>query len=242
MLTIGQLAAYAGVTVRAVRHYHRRGLLAEPPRDASGYRRYGAEHAIALVKIRTLAQAGVPLARVKELLAGDPQRLASALVEIDRGVRSRIAELEQTRERLRRLGAGDRLFVSTEVAAHLERLRALGVSPRGVQSERDVWILLEGALPAAAAAWIADKRAAMDDPEFRTLYLEHDAAFAWPADDPRLDGLAGRTLRWMASQPARPADQAPDSTIAQLVASSPGATSPGWERLAALIRERSGAG
>ena len=33
----GQLADYVGVTVRAIRHYHQRGLLAEPPRDASGY-------------------------------------------------------------------------------------------------------------------------------------------------------------------------------------------------------------
>ena len=38
MLTIGQLAAYAGVTVRAVRHYHQVGLLPEPERDASGCR------------------------------------------------------------------------------------------------------------------------------------------------------------------------------------------------------------
>ena len=49
MITIGQLAAYAGVTIKAIRHYHERGLLAEPPRDASGYRRYTAEHGIQLV-------------------------------------------------------------------------------------------------------------------------------------------------------------------------------------------------
>jgi len=42
MLTISELASYAGVTVRAVRHYHAKGLLAEPERDHSGYRRYGA--------------------------------------------------------------------------------------------------------------------------------------------------------------------------------------------------------
>ncbi len=41
-LTISQLASYAGVTVRAVRHYHAKGLLPEPPRDGSGYRRYDA--------------------------------------------------------------------------------------------------------------------------------------------------------------------------------------------------------
>ena len=32
-LTIGQLAAHVGVTVRAIRHYHARGLLPEPPRQ-----------------------------------------------------------------------------------------------------------------------------------------------------------------------------------------------------------------
>jgi MerR family regulatory protein len=59
MLTIGQLAAYAGVTVRTVRHYHQIGLLPEPERDASGYRRYGARAVVSLIKIRTLANAGV---------------------------------------------------------------------------------------------------------------------------------------------------------------------------------------
>ena len=56
MLTIiSQLAAYAGVTVRAVRHYHQIGLLPEPERDASGYRRYGASAVVTLIKIRALA-------------------------------------------------------------------------------------------------------------------------------------------------------------------------------------------
>ena len=72
MITIGQLAGYASVTIKAVRHYHQRGLLAEPPRDSSGYRRYSAEHAINLVKIKTLAEAGVPLARINELLTPTP--------------------------------------------------------------------------------------------------------------------------------------------------------------------------
>ncbi|MGY2061630.1 MerR family DNA-binding transcriptional regulator, partial [Nocardia gipuzkoensis] len=53
MLTIGQLATAAGVTVRTVRHYHHVGLLPEPERDASGYRRYGAQAAVDLIRIRT---------------------------------------------------------------------------------------------------------------------------------------------------------------------------------------------
>ena len=73
MLTIGQLASYAGVTVRAVRHYHAKGLLPEPERDHSGYRRYDAHAVVELIKIRTLADAGVPLARVRELLDADEE-------------------------------------------------------------------------------------------------------------------------------------------------------------------------
>lgn len=60
MLTIGQLAARAGVTVRAVRHYHQRGLLAEPERDASGYRRYNVQAVVDLIRIKTLTDVGVP--------------------------------------------------------------------------------------------------------------------------------------------------------------------------------------
>src|ERR1700733_12047434 len=87
MLTIGQLAAYAGVTVRAVRHYHHIGLLPEPERDASGYRRYGATAVVSLIKIRTLANAGVPLSQVAELLRADAAAFAEAVRRIVAGER-----------------------------------------------------------------------------------------------------------------------------------------------------------
>ena len=47
MITIGQLAGYAGVTIKAVRHYHRRGLLDEPPHDSSGSAHDPRLHALA---------------------------------------------------------------------------------------------------------------------------------------------------------------------------------------------------
>src|ERR1700722_18631026 len=77
MLTIGQLAAYAGVTARAVRHYHQIGLLPEPERDASGYRRYGATAVVSLIKIRILASAGVPLSQIGKLLQADGPAFAT---------------------------------------------------------------------------------------------------------------------------------------------------------------------
>jgi DNA-binding transcriptional MerR regulator len=242
-LTIGQLADYAGVTIKAVRHYHRRGLLPEPPRDASGYRRYTATDAIALVKIRTLAEAGVPLARIGSLLAAEPAEFAVSMTEIDRKLHERVEELHRTRERIARLSAGDRLFVSEEVADLLDRLRQLGVSQRTVQMERDLWILMQSVAPAEAATWLTDKRDALADPEFRAIYLEYDAAFTWPPDDPRLEGLAKRGRRWLTQRLARadvgergPA-RATNQSVARLFAMPSGASSPAWDRLSEIARQ-----
>src|SRR5579859_5440198 len=228
MITIGQLADYAGVTIKAIRHYHRRGLLDEPPRDSSNYRRYSANDAIALVKIKTLAEAGVPLARIKELLAADPDQFAAAIAEIDRKLQARAEALVRTRERIARLSGGDRLFVSADVADYLDRLRELGVSQRMVQLERDLWILMQSVSPKEAGAWITDKRDAIGDPEFRAIYLEYDAAFGWSPEDPRLYALADRARRWIANRHGRSeggARSVPNSTIAQLAAISVGASS-----------------
>ena len=236
MITIGQLADFAGVTIKAVRHYHQRGLLEEPSRDSSGYRRYDARHAIELVKIKTLAEAGVPLARVKELLVADPDGFAAAIAEIDRSLRERAEELRRTRERIARLGAGDRLFVSAEVADYLDRLREIGVSERTITMERDGWILMQSASPRNAAVWIAEKRVAIDDPEFCAIYLDHDAAFDWSPDDPRLAALVDRTRKWLATRPGRGPVQ--DTAAAQLVATTAAGGSPAWDRLSEIGRKR----
>jgi DNA-binding transcriptional MerR regulator len=241
MITIGQLAAYAGVTIKAVRHYHKRGLLEEPSRDSSGYRRYTAEHAIDLIKIKTLAEAGVPLARIKELLAADPDRFATAMAEIDRILKERAQELARTRQRIARLSSGDRLFVSAEVADYLDHLREIGVSERTVQMERDGWILMQSVSPKEAAIWMADKRDALGDPEFRAVYLEYDAAFDWSPDDPRLYALAERTQRWLANRNGRfegGARPVPDPTLVRLVATSAGVSSPAWDRVTEIGKER----
>ena len=132
MLTIGQLADYVGVTVRAIRHYHQRGLLPEPERDASGYRRYGADAVVDLIRIKTLAAAGVPLARIKTLLSAGPEQFAQAVAQIDRALAARIRDLQQQRHRVAELAAGDRLFLPPEAVGLLSRLQlARGHRPSG---------------------------------------------------------------------------------------------------------------
>ena len=128
MLTIGQLASYAGVTIRAVRHYHHVGLLPEPERNASGYRTYDATAVVRLIRIRTLAEAGVPLARVQELLDADATAFAEGTAQIDRELRAQIRGLQEHRRRIAQLASGDSLAVPDEVADYLDRVRAIGAA------------------------------------------------------------------------------------------------------------------
>ena len=192
MLTIGQLAAHAGVTVRAVRHYHAKGLLPEPERDASGYRRYDAKAVVDLIRIRTLAGAGVPLARVEELLQADDEQFAEAVAEIDKRLRAEIRERQRHRERISRLAAGDSLALPPEAVSYLDRLRELGIPERMIEGERDAWILVAAHSPEQMPKWIALKREQIEDPEVVELYQRLDEAIDWQPDDPRLPELADR--------------------------------------------------
>jgi DNA-binding transcriptional MerR regulator len=171
VITISQLAAYAGVTVRAVRHYHQVGLLPEPARDRSGYRTYGAVDVVRLVRIRTLAEAGVPLARVESLLDATPAELAAAVADIDRDLRARIRDLQEHRRRIAQLAGGDSLALPPEVPLYLDALRAHGVQEALVEGERDGWILMAARWPEQIPTFMADKMARLEDP--RTLRLYH---------------------------------------------------------------------
>jgi len=192
MLTISQLATYAGVTVRAVRHYHAKGLLPEPDRDASGYRRYDAAAVVELVRIRTLAEAGVPLARVQELLVAGDEEFAAAVEEIDRRLRSEIRQRQRHRERITQLVAGESLALPPEAVAYLARLRAVGVPEEMVEAERDAWILVAAQIPERMAFYMETKERQLDDPDVRELYRDLAEIAHWSSDDPRLDRAAER--------------------------------------------------
>lgn len=170
MLTIGQLAAYAGVTVRAVRHYHQIGLLPEPERDASGYRRYGAPAVVSLIKIRTLADAGVPLSQIARMLEADPATFAEAVEGIDTHLRDEIDRLETSRKQIAQLASGDSLVLPPEIGAYLDRLREIGTSERMLAGERDGWILLMARWPDKVIEWLPHKVAQLEDPRIVRLY------------------------------------------------------------------------
>ena len=250
LLTIGQMAEHVGVTVRAIRHYHERGLLPEPSRDASGYRRYDAQAVIDLVRIKVLVDSGVPLAHVADLLTADHETFDARVAEIDAALEQRIEELQRRRRQLRVLPAGERLTLPEEVVALLDRLRSIGVGQVSVRLERDGWMLMTAMCPDRVHDWVQDKLAALEDDEFRRLYLACDQAREWDADDPRLDELAHWMGDWVARRPEplvgsvdiADATDAAAAAAYGLMAAQIESESPGWRRLGELRRADPGAG
>lgn len=90
------MAELTGTTVNTIRHYHRLGLLDEPERRYNGYKQYGVDHLICLLRIRRLVELGVPLAQIGEIrtngaIAPDVLRQVDAelAIEADRLQRAR---------------------------------------------------------------------------------------------------------------------------------------------------------
>lgn len=120
-MRIGDAAAAAGTTPRALRFYEQRGLLAPPARTSTGQREYGSEDVARVRVIRELLAAGLTVADVRacadrlHLLApGRPVRCASTepgapgvvgqrLAALD----AEIARLTGLREALARKAAGE---------------------------------------------------------------------------------------------------------------------------------------
>lgn len=67
-LTIGKLARESGVTVETIRFYERKGLIDQPEKPLSGYRRYPAEAGVRVRFIRNAKELGFSLREIGELL------------------------------------------------------------------------------------------------------------------------------------------------------------------------------
>ncbi|AUA08555.1 MerR family transcriptional regulator [Streptomyces sp. SID8382] len=119
-MRIGDAAAAAGTTQRALRFYEERGLLPPPQRTATGQRRYGPDEVARVRVIRELLGLGLTVEDLRgiadriQLLAGNPQlrctntdsaspgsqvighRLAAIDAEIDRLTRLRTLLAQRT--------------------------------------------------------------------------------------------------------------------------------------------------
>jgi DNA-binding transcriptional MerR regulator len=168
-LSISEVAALAGVSTRAVRHYHAIGLLPEPERDSSGYRRYGGKDVVGLVRIARLRAVGMPLPQIAERVAGsvgDDMSLAAALHALADEVDGEIDQLVGTRDRLRDL-AGSETFdqpVRTLTTA-LQQHGVLGPSDELRAGEGWAAVLLDALHPDGIPGLLDQASGLLADPD-----------------------------------------------------------------------------
>ena len=243
-LTIGQAAAFADVTVKTVRVYHQHGLIDEPRRDSSGYRRYGSADLLRLIQVRTLAGAGVPLAEIGDLLDADPDRFAAALVDVERRLTDRIEELIARRDMLHRLAHGDRVLLPDRACALLDRIPDLGFTEDDVALAREGMVLVRALVPEGFDDYLCQIEHALDDPRYVSLIKRCWRAREWEPNDPRIDELAAAMADYLVADPSLLAittglqARADGATRYELLSHHGEEQSPASARLNALIEAR----
>ncbi|MFK0211541.1 MerR family transcriptional regulator [Streptomyces sp. NPDC090298] len=127
LLSIGELAERAGVTVKTVRFYSDRGLLPEAGRSSGGHRRYGADALDRLRFIRSLRALDLPVPDVERVLdAEGPDAAGEAMEE---AVAGRLRDVGSQLVALRWKEASLRLLRDCAAGERPERLRLLGALP-----------------------------------------------------------------------------------------------------------------
>ncbi|MER7504600.1 MerR family transcriptional regulator [Nonomuraea pusilla] len=244
-VTIGQAAAFAGVTVKAIRHYHKHGLIDEPRRDSSGYRRYGSAGLLRLVQIRTLAAAGVPLAEIRAILDADPDRFAATLADVEQRLNERIDDLTARRDMLRRLATGDRALLPDRVLAKLDQVAAdLGFTPEDVTMAREGLVLVRALVPEGFDDYVSRVERSLDDPRYVSLVKRMWRAAEWEPDDPRVDELAAAMADYFLARPtllpvpAALRTRSDAATRYGLLADHGQEQKPAWTRLRTLFEAR----
>jgi DNA-binding transcriptional MerR regulator len=169
-LSIGRLARASGLSVKAIRHYERMGLLAPHEVDPStGYRRYIASQVETARTIRRLRELNVPLARIRTILdAADPAATRRELEEHLGQVESESWRLQRIVHRLRRT-LDDEQRKEQEMAKDVEP--SIEMEPAEERSLaaglfNETWTLLER----------TDRTPADDD---RMINAAHASRFHW---------------------------------------------------------------
>ncbi|MPY32422.1 MerR family transcriptional regulator [Streptomyces adustus] len=266
-MRIGELAGVVGITTRAVRHYHRIGLLPEPPRQPNGYREYTLRDAVELARVRRLTELGLSLDEVKDVLADDLGKdLVEILTELDadlarqeediRRRRVRLGRLLEQAERTGRLPA--EAPISPELATLFDTMARAsaqlpGPEPAMAAKERELLALLETGSPDGDRDWLyAMGQSLSTDAEAvrRTysVYARMDALAEAAADDPRVESTARAIVESIPHEAVQAITAAEDKGGSgekdgfadALFAEFPAAQAAAARRAIELLRERAG--
>jgi len=122
-----EAASRLGVSIKALRLYEQRGLVA-PARTPAGWRAYGPAEMARAAEVIGLRALGLSLAQVARVQGGDPQALEPALAAHQSSLEERIRQLHGTIDKVRGLRADVARGRSPE-AGEVSRLLAPGAEP-----------------------------------------------------------------------------------------------------------------
>lgn len=103
LLKIGEVAKRTGVTVRALHHYDRLGLLVPSARSEAGYRLYNRDDLIKLQKVKSLQQLGFSLEDIQQAIDEEEFSLAVIIQRQLKLTQCQIQQLQATVRRLQRV-------------------------------------------------------------------------------------------------------------------------------------------
>jgi DNA-binding transcriptional MerR regulator len=192
---IGDAAAFAGTTPRAIRHYHAIGLLAEPERGSDDRRRYAYDDMIRLLWIRRMADTGISLDDIRAGFEG-ATGIEQSLDRLEESLVSKAAAIEAQRaavHRLREVGSPLGLL-SPLVSGRLHDLPSGSLRP----ADLDTLLVTERIFGSLGAAVQANRFIVLaTHPELRAeedRLAEAEAALddTMSPDDPRIEDLAAQ--------------------------------------------------
>jgi DNA-binding transcriptional MerR regulator len=124
-LSPSEAARRLGVSVKALRLYEQRGLIA-PARTAAGWRAYGPDEMSCVAEIAALRELGLSLSEVARVLGGDSESLEPALAAHQAVLEGRVRQFADAVDKVRRLRAditGGRAPAARELARPLRPAR-----------------------------------------------------------------------------------------------------------------------
>lgn len=188
--TVGELAKRAGLTVRALHHYEKLGLLLPSGRTQAGYRLYNEPDVVRLHRLLAYRYMGLALKDIKPLLGGAPVSLADMLAQQIASVQAQIGRQQRLLEALQ--GVATRAAAGADdVTDHL--LIAMGKMR-----------LFEKYFSAEDMLQFDQQRAELGGKALREIEAEWPQLIAAVTQemergtDPRSDGVQALMKRWIA--------------------------------------------
>lgn len=181
---IGELAEQAGLTVRALHHYHNIGLLIPSAKTDAGYRLYTKEDIVRLQQIISLKSLGFALEEIKSILESenyDPVEIISAQLE---AVEEQLKRQNELKVQLKIVRQILQLEGGTDAEEFIKLIGAINMANRFLTTEQMEKILeMKDRIPfTAKLSKINGFKGFMKD-------LEYCCKNQLPASDPKVQEL-----------------------------------------------------